>query len=115
MEEVEITPNTVFAGHGYVQQEGRKRCGEQCILYHSYLISESHDFPDAIDSAYEVSIALGLKTTPVPLEKGQDQQKGDLDGDMMMGDGSEKGLDNQMSKLELSAFTVERGSVFEDS
>lgn len=58
MEEVESSTTIAFVGHEYTQDAGSERGEQNCIWYYSYLIPETLQYLDAIDSAYEDSIAF---------------------------------------------------------
>lgn len=70
--------------------------------------------PDAIALAYGDSTVLGSTKAVVFLEGGLDQQEDDLNGDVVMGPRSNKGLNSKMSESELSTFMLDAGNVLED-
>lgn len=74
----------------------------------------NNDLPDAIASAYEKKIALGLKKAAVSLEGGLNEHEGDLGEDVVMRSECEMESDSEGSELELSSFMLEARNVLED-
>lgn len=58
MEEVEISPSSVFEGHGCATHGVGEWRGSHCTRYHAYLNPENHALPDSIDFAYGDSIHI---------------------------------------------------------
>lgn len=74
MEEVEILPNSVFVGHGYVHHAGSEWSEDHCIQYYGYLNPKNHNLADAIAFLCKHRNALGSKKPAVSLKGGLDQQ-----------------------------------------
>lgn len=69
MEEMKISPASVFVKHGYVQHSGSQWRGHYCTRYHSHLILENHALQDEIPLAYEESSAVGSGESRVVFRK----------------------------------------------
>lgn len=59
MEEVDITPFSLFVGHGYVQHAGVGWRGGYNLRYHTYIAPVKNGLPDEIWFAYGASFARG--------------------------------------------------------
>lgn len=61
MEEVTISPNSVFIGHSYLQHAGPAWRRKYCLRYHMYLILEEMEWKDAIDISYGNGLSISPK------------------------------------------------------
>lgn len=103
IKQMEPSPISVFVAYGYVRHAGSRWPGGHCILYHSHIVSKSHDLSDAKAFAYKDNTALDSKMAAVFLGGGLDQPESDSDGGKMMRSGCSKGSDSERSECALSA------------
>lgn len=75
------------------------------------MIPKNHELRGTIAFAYEDSIALGSEMAAVSLHRGLDQEEGDSEGDVVMGDMFDKTSSSEKSEPELSAFTLQTTNV----
>lgn len=59
--EVNIPPDSLFIGHGYVQDDAAAWCGKYCLRYHINLIPQNGQLKDAI--AFAFNNTLGIEAT----------------------------------------------------
>lgn len=70
IEAVQISPGSVFTGHGYVQHAGGERRGEHCTRYHSLLIPENIDLQNGIAFVFDGSVASEAEKHSMPVQNG---------------------------------------------
>lgn len=76
---IEISLLSVFVGHGYVQHVERESRGSHCARYHTYLISDNRDLPDAIAIANKDSIHAGPRSDALSARKAASSGEADVD------------------------------------
>ena len=72
---IQIPPNSVFIGHGFLQHAGAAWAGNHCLRYHMYLSPEGYELSDSVSFAYGKSLE---KITGTASE--DSQESSDRDG-----------------------------------
>lgn len=110
MKDVETRPSPVFDEYGYVPHEGREWRGSHGVLYHTYLVPENHDLPDAAAFAYAYSILPETKEDGLSSKQVRGSEEPDEDVEDLE---NESSGENDETYWKLSKFNPETERILE--
>lgn len=67
-----------LVGHEYAEHGRNQWCGGHCVRYHTYLISENYDQPDATAFAYRDSFHVGSRANAQSVKKVSCREEADV-------------------------------------